>query len=306
MSIVTTAQAVPSRLYSLYSSLVDNPDGEVRERLEGWATPSSLRTRGGTDEDGETATTLFTNTLAEAKRLGLVEEIGDRLRIPTEAREGFSRKTEHEERFRAYLTRTLFDPSRAAETQQAGFMLALAWFLTLNPMVPIGFATAPQNLLRSGLGEQYLRTELTSLNRYQNFLYWARYLGFATLFGARDQDEGKDARRVFPDPYIAIASALPTIFSFNRELSGEAFMGRLAGIFPVFEGGSVRQEIEQMSGSSPYSSDRRLSPATSLALQRLADRQRIEMITRADAPPLLLDLGGRMERVTHIAGRSEA
>ena len=46
MSILTTAQAVPSRLYSLYASLADNANGEVRERLEALSTPPSLRTRG--------------------------------------------------------------------------------------------------------------------------------------------------------------------------------------------------------------------------------------------------------------------
>ncbi len=183
-------------------------------------------------------------------------------------------------------------------------MLALAWFLTLSPLEPIGFATPPQNLLRSTLGEEYDRTELTNLNRYQNFLYWARYLEFATLLGTHDQDDGKDARRAVPDPCGAIASALPTIFSSVTELSGDAFMSKLAGIFPVLEGGSARQEIEAMNGASPYQSERRLSPATSIALQRLADRQQIEMISRADAPPLLLDFGVRTERITHIVRKA--
>lgn len=295
MSIITTAQAVPSRLFTLYASLASSPSGELRERLEQWSTPPSLRTRGGSEEDGEAATTLFTNTLSEARRLGLVEESDGKLAIPAEARAGAGKKGAGEEQFRDYLLRTLFDPVRAAESQQSGFMLALAWFLTLSPLVPISFAEAPQNRLRAALGEEFRQTEMTSLHRYQNFLYWARYLGFATFFGA---SEGE--RRVIPNPMRAIDAALPTLFAETSELPAAEFMAQLAAIYPVFETGSARQQLEKLTGHSPIEAEGKLSPATSIALQRLADAQKIGFLTLADAPPLLLDFGVRTERVTHI------
>jgi len=34
MSIVTTAQAVPSRLFAIYTSLFNSANGEVKERVE--------------------------------------------------------------------------------------------------------------------------------------------------------------------------------------------------------------------------------------------------------------------------------
>ena len=70
MSIVTTAQAVPSRLFAIYAALFESETGEIKERIEAWATPPSLSGRGA-DDDGESTTTLFSNALQEApqKRL---------------------------------------------------------------------------------------------------------------------------------------------------------------------------------------------------------------------------------------------
>ena len=87
MSIVTTAQAVPSRLFAIYAALFDSENGEVKDRLEAWATPPSLSGRGA-DDDGESTTTLFSNTLLEARRIGLVEEVEDKLRLTADARGG--------------------------------------------------------------------------------------------------------------------------------------------------------------------------------------------------------------------------
>jgi hypothetical protein len=233
MSIITTAQAVPSRLFAIYASLFDSENGEVKERIESWATPPSLSGRGA-DEDGESSTTLFSNTLQEARKLRLVEEVDNKLRLTADARGGGKRGRESESYFRDYLKRTLFDPMRAIDTQQDGFMLALAWFLSANPLKPMSFSVGPQNTLKMEIGDNADKTELTSINRYQNFLYWARYLGFATIVGGRDTDDAS-ARRTIPDPTRAIEAALPTIFADDDELPIEAFLNRLSAIFPVFE-----------------------------------------------------------------------
>ena len=300
MSIVTTAQAVPSRLFAIYSSLFESENGEGRERIEAWSTPPSLAGRGA-DEDGESTTTLFSNTLQEARRLGLVEEADEKLRLSAEARGGGKKGGNSEAYFQDYMKRTLFDPARAAETQHGGFMLALAWFLSANPLRPMGFSEAPQNALRIEIGDSAAKTELTSLNRYQNFLYWARYLGFATIVGGRDSGDA-GAKRAIPDPVRIIENALPAIFAEEDRLPIEQFLSRLAAMFPVFEKGSVRQEYDAMRlNPLPADAAQRLSIATSIALQRLNDRQKIVLGTEADAPSRILDLGMRESRVSHIA-----
>lgn len=52
--------------------------------------------------------------------------------------------------------------------------------------------------------------------------------------------------------------------------------------------------------------NKRLSITTSLALQRLVDRQRLTMATVADAPGRILDFGPREGRVSRIALREAA
>jgi hypothetical protein len=302
MSIVTTAQAVPSRLYAIYAALFDSENGEVGDRIEAWATPPSLSGRGG-DDDGEPTTTLFSNALAEARRIGLVKEVDGKLHLTAEARSGGKTGKESEGRFLAFMRRTLFDPTRAAETQQAGFMIALSWFLSLNPLRPLSFSEPPQNALRAQIGDHAAKTELTSLNRYQNFLYWARYLGFATIVGGANDPEDVTSRRVIPDPVRAIESALPAIFAETNDLPIEHFMTRLAGVFPVFETGGVRQDFEAMRLTPVDHGDKRLSIATSLALQRLVDRQHLAMASVADAPGRILDFGTRDGRVSRVALR---
>lgn len=305
MSIVTTAQAVPSRLFAIYAALFDSDSGEVKDRIESWATPPSLSGRGA-DDDGEPTTTLFSNALQEARRIGLVEESDDKLKLTVEARGGGKKGRESEAYFLAYMKQTLFDPARAAETQQAGFMIALAWFLSANPLRPMNFSEAPQVGMRAEIGDHAQKTELTSLNRYQNFLYWARYLGFATIVGgARDADD-LNARRVIPDPVRAIDAALPAIFSEANELPIEQFLTRLSGIFPVFEKGSVREEFEAMRLTPMIDIHQRLSITTSIALQRLVDRQRLHLGSVADAPARILDFGNREGRVSHVALRAAA
>lgn len=258
----------------------------------------------GADEDGESSTTLFSNTLQEARRLELVEEVDDKLRLTADARGGGKRGQDGEIYFRDYLKRTLFDPARAIETQQAGFMLALAWFLGANPLKPMVFSEGPQIALRIEIGDHTNKTELTSINRYQNFLYWARYLGFATIVGGRDDNSG--SRRAIPDPARAIEAALPAIFVAAAELPIEAFLSRLSAIFPVFEKGSIRKEYDAMRLNPPADAAHRLSIATSIALQQLADRQRITFSSVADAPTRVLDFGVREGRVSHVARKEAA
>ncbi len=289
MSIVTNFQAVPSRLLSVYAAVAETENGVLRENLESWATPPSLSTRGGGDEDGG-STALFTNSLSEARRLGLVEEDGDRLIVPESAR-GKGRNADLQAHFLSYLRETLFDPERAASAGQAGVLIALAWFLTKSPLQPVGFSDAPQNQLRTDLGQFAERAELGSTSSFQNLLYWARFLGFATVVG----DAG--SRRAFPDPSRAISAVLDRVLPDNSWVDIDVFLNRLAAMYPVLEGGTVREEVEA-SSTVPPANDGRLSVASSLALQRLADRGSISLDVVADAKARILDFGGSTKRVS--------
>jgi hypothetical protein len=301
MSIISTFVAVPSRLFSLYAALADSEDGELRQQVEAWATPPSLATRrGGDDEEG--SSTLFIDSLKEARKLGIVEESESdgRLRVAAEVRGVRKKGADPEAEFRAYISKVLFDSSRAATAEQSAFMPALAWLLSKNPLQPLNFSDAPQEMLKTDLGDDWEKTQLTNRSCYHNLLYWARYLGFATFVG-----DGQ-VRRVFPDPTAAIAERLPDIFGDNPLLEIGSFLSALNGIFPVFEGSAVRAELEVMHPQTFTDNEDCLSIATSLALQRLADRGALSLEAVADARGRILDLGRETIRVSRIRrGRSE-
>jgi hypothetical protein len=305
MSIITTWEAVPSRLFSLYASLLDSPSGETKERLEALATPPSLRNKGSEDE-GPASTSLFNNALREAFSLKFVELDGDTLRVPTAAQVYAKTQKGREKQFRSFMLDTLFDIEKAKSAQQSGFMVALAWFLTKSPLKPFSFRNDPFNIIKADLGEFTVKTDMKTVSDYQNLLYWARYLGFATFIGGRASEAGRDARWVFPDPFSAIESVIPTIFADETELPIELFMTRLSSVYPVFEGSAVRQEIDQVSGASSYANERRLSQATSLALRRLENHKYFEMKSRADAPVAILDFGLNDQRISHLAIKSSS
>ncbi|MBZ9803381.1 protein DpdG [Mesorhizobium sp. ES1-6] len=296
MSIITTVEAVPSRLFAIYATLFDSENGEPKDRIESWATPLSL-SKSGSDEGGGPTTKLFVNSLLEARKLGLVEEADGKLRLTADARGNGKKGQSSEVFFRNYLNHTLFDPSRANDAQQAGFMLALAWFLSANPLTPMSFSEDPSFAIKAEIGENARKTECTTLLNYQSFLYWARYLGFATIVG------NSNSRRAIPDPARAIDAVLPVVFGGDVELPIQQFLSRLAAVYPVFETGSVRQSYDAMRPISSTDAAYRLSIATSIALQRLSDRQRIVLNSVADAPARVLVFGARESRVSHIATR---
>ena len=293
MSIVNTFEAVPSRLLSIYSAVAEVENGVLSDHLASWATPPSLSRRGGEDEDGG-STNLLKASLAEARRLGLVEEKDGRLFVPDAARGRGGRNATLEAHFLSYLRETLFDPERAASAGQAGVLIALAWFLTKSPLQPVGFSDAPQNQLRNDLGQFAEKAELGNTSSFQNLLYWARFLGFATVIG-----DAAGSRRAFPDPIRAISAVLDRVLPDSNWVDMDMFLTRLAAIYPVLEGGSVREEVEA-NRTVPTASAGSLSVALSHALQRLADRGSISLDVFADAKARILDFGGNTKRVSRV------
>ncbi len=303
MSIMTTWEAVPSRLFTIYASLADTQSGESREKFEAQATPPSLRNK--SEEEEAVATNLFSNALREAIAIGLVEADEDKLRITERARAFAKSSKDREQSFRRFMIDTLLDEEKALTTQQGCFMATLTWFLTKSPLRPMSFKADPTQELKADLGDRIAKTDITVVSDYQNFLYWARFLGFATIVGGRDSEGSRDARYVIPDPIEAIQQVLPTIFSGQNETPIEQFLSRLAAIFPVFEGGRIRQEM--IHGSEAVRTGvagTTLSQATSMALQRLEGRQIITLRIDADAPMIILDLGRSERRVSHVGRKA--
>lgn len=303
MSIMTTWEAVPSRLYSLYASLVDTPQGEDRTKFEAFSTPSSLRNK--SEEEEVTPPNVFNNALREAIAIGLIEIVDDKVRTTDRASLYAKTAPSKEQAFRKFMHDVLLDDGRAASAQQSSFMATLAWFLTKSPFKPTNFKSDPNEELKADLGDKRADTGISVIADYQNFLYWARYLGFATIIGGRDSEASRDGRYIIPDPLVAIRSAIPAIMRDQSEVGIELFVSRLADIIPVFEGGKVRQDmIRAPDRVRTGAIGTKLSQATSLALQRLETSQVLMLRRDADAPMLILDLGRTERRVSHVSRKA--
>lgn len=306
MSIMTTWEAVPSRLYSLFASLTDAASGEDRVKFEAFATPPSLRNKSEEEEEA-VRTNLFNNALREAIAVGLVEIVADKLQTTDRARPYAKAAATKEQAFRQFMRDILLDEAKSALAQQSSFMATLAWFLTKSPFKPTNFKSDPTEDLKADLGEKYADTGISVIADYQNFLYWARYLGFATIIGGRDSEANRDGRYIIPDPLDAISAALPAVMGGQNELGIEQFISRLAAIIPVFEGGKVRQDmIRAPDRVRTGTVGTRLSQATSLALQRLESSQVLTLRQDADAPMIILDLGRTERRVSHVVRKLDS
>lgn len=294
MSVITTVEAVPSRIRVFFTFFEGRPKGEDARRVEQMLSPEQLRqaARGDeADDDGTTRANVYVNSLREAQNLGLVELVdGDRL-CPTAlpARSGASA----DERFIEWIEPRLLVPDQALRFSQQNFAPALAWLLMQSPLHPIPFAKNVSASINHEFGTEVQCFDLTSKERFQNLAYWAKYLGYATLV----QD-----RSVVPDPTSAIRRRLPRIFGRNAELRVEEFLRELAGLTPVFELGSVREELESKSAARrAEQGSQRLSASTSLALRRLADAKLLELRELSDAGVRIINVGDMQQRVSHVA-----
>lgn len=293
MSVITTVEAVPSRLRAFYAFFRGRPKGEDAARVEHMLSPAPLRQPGKNEEaEGDEAgrANVYRNSLREALNLKLLEEEGDRLR-PTGIVSGEA--TSLDEQFLRWVEPRLLDPAQAAVYEQRSVAYALAWLLMQSPLLPIPFAQNVATRIKREFSEEADAFDLTSKERFQNLAYWAKYLGYATLL----QD-----RCVVADPTLAMKRLLPGVFTHHTELRVDDFFRALAALVPVFEEGVIREELEGRSESQRgRAASQRLSGSTSLALRRLSDAKIVELRELSDAGVRILDLGDVQQRVSHIA-----
>ena len=296
MSILTTFEAVPGRLLSLYEVLFHRSSGIEEAALEASATPRSMRTNDTTQ--------LFSSPFSEARNMGMIEADGTKIRLTDEARCGGKPRGDHEKHFRMFLRSVLFEPERAKSAQQDKLLLALSWLLAQNPLTPIRFSEPVVDQINEEIENGARELELSTVSHSQNLLYWARYLGFATIFGASGDLNDSSGRRAIPDPYVAIDEVIDEIFDGSGELETLQFLKRLSAILPCLETGSSREEFKRLCGKCHENDDSHMSMATSLALERLEDHQRIVMSHSPDSSHMILDFGQRQRRVNRIELRS--
>ncbi len=291
MSVITTVEAIPSRLKMLYAYLEDK-SGEDRARLTAITGPWPKAAQAGTDLTGERGGYAVSNSIAEALQLGLLVERENRVAVGRPLDRARRRSFGFDEAFAEHAEWLLLSPDSPGRESQRGFGFALSWLLMQSPRRPLDFSRNQVTLLREqlGSGDDY---QITSIPRFQNLCYWARMLGYCGFVGLRGRT------LVVPDPTNALRRHLREILPHKGDMRVSDVMMTLAARCPVLEDGAMRSEVEGRVLAEPRELAK-LSESTSLALLRLQGQGSLELRALADAEARVLDLGDTDKRVTHL------
>jgi hypothetical protein len=286
MSVISTLEAVPNRLHIVWTVLREAGNrGIERDVLQHLIVPESL-TAGDEDETGERRLNAYKNALGELVHSGFAAYNG-KLVVPTDTASGD---------FLECVERHLLAPNVNISEDRGQLAGGIAWFLTREPTKPLVWDSAPQGPLRDDFGENPETFDITNKERWQNFAYWARFLGYATF-----AEIGAQAVLV-PDPKLALRRHLDAVLPSGQETPIGAFLNGLATITPVLEGGAARQLIEDRLVNNRRRPQRALSSATSLALRRLQIAGELRPLRRDDAEVWVVE-GLHDGRISHLERR---
>jgi hypothetical protein len=303
MSVISTLVAQPNRII-VASEFVHGfgEKGAAMEDIEKMLSPlppQQSQTDGSADAEagGSGATTIARGVLSEMLRLkilGRTESEHLRVCAPLSAHPP---KADWAERLHAYLFPLLTAADAAREHGQEELPEALCWLLQQNPTLPLGFSGGQHyNILASQMVENdSLCDSIRSDARYQNAVYWARYLGLAERLTIKPSSE-----KVIADPTRAITYRLPAIFSDERQLSMQTFLQRLGAQVPVLDGGQVWHDIQARLKGPMQAQEKHVSQATSLALLRLEHAGKIKLEGLSDAASWVLEVGRETKSISHI------
>lgn len=250
----------------------------------------------GTSE--RSGTTMGTGVLNEMLRLKILERMEDdhvRIRPTLVSR---LPKATWTERLYDYLFPVMTTADAAREHGQADMAEALCWLLQQSPTQALSFGGGKHiNILVSQMADKDpLCTSIGNDARYQNMIYWARYLGFAERITVKQV-----AEMVIADPTRAITGRLPAIFGSDRKLTMHTFLQRLAAQIPVLDGGEVWQNIQGRLRGAMHAKDKHVSQATGLALLRLQRAGKIQLEGLSDASSWMLEVGREVKSISHIS-----
>ena len=292
MSVITSFPATPNRIRITTQFLERLGDrGIAGEELQTLLSPPALQ-RGQTAEDStDSGTTIAAAVLLEMRNLQLLEE-SDEGTVTIASGLQCADEGEFVER----MEQRLLDPSNAEQYRQAAFPRALAWLLCQPPEQPLRWDLNYRDQIVNDCGEGTSSYDLTNTSRWQQFVYWARYLGFVW----RMQTENSGVSVVIPDPTGALARHLPATIASQGPSEISAVMTEVGARLPVLEMGVARNEIESLLSTNKRRPEGHLSKSTSFALERLELRGSVKLDSVADAHVMNLDRAGEPRAVSHI------
>lgn len=296
MSVVVNFPAIPNRIAIACEYLqASGGRGVPRSEFERVLTPARAAVD---DEDAQPGKSIPASILDELLAFSLATLDGEGVvRLASELAGPQLGFTAWRDMLVPRLRQALVDPDLASASGQRGVPDALAWLLCQDPARPIRWSGAYSQLIAQQVRDDAAASfRLGNDSRFQNLVYWARYVGLAETFGFKDR-----AMHVIPDPTRAIRDELPLIFTTNRELPVMVFVERLAQRLPVLETGSVRNLVEAALIGDVVRGQDEFSTATALALTRLSLTGELALRSLSDAPRVwLLKTGAERKQVTNL------
>ncbi|MBN8460099.1 MAG: hypothetical protein J0M04_19905 [Verrucomicrobia bacterium] len=270
MKIYTTVEAVPSRMIAvarLLAATGPKPKDEVIALLQ----------------PGRDKTNLAENTLNAAIECKLVRREGDSFDLVPGVIPLGTKPDELDEVLPKTLARLLLQPTIDGEPN--GFATLCAWLLQL----PVENTPSNRGGLKAALktsGFTLEELQIASDARWDNVIYWARYLGLVR------QRFDEPCGGVVPDPTGYLRRHLSDLLLDGDDISAAVFRSRIGELCPVLDGGAARAAM--LARVAPDWPADRLSDALTFALERLArtnelrwwcpNDQRIFLLTPAGKP----------------------
>ena len=289
MSVITSWGATPNRM-KIALKLVSGSgqEGMTSEAMQQMLLPAALASS-QSDDEPQGGSAIGDEVISELRNLGLLIQAGN----------GFFRVSPDaidvsEDGFVRVLQDRLVNPAEADNLGQWAFPRALAWFLCQDPASPLPWGQNHRSLVESDCGTESEAFELRNGAGCNQFVYWARFLGFAWRLNIERRNV------VIPDPSTAVARSMGRWEELRDWQPIGDVLSRLSDELPVLEGGSARTEIEANLPPDKCRDDEFISRSTSFALRRLERSGEIQMGRPADALAFNLDFGEEPRAVSHV------
>ncbi|MFC2034889.1 protein DpdG [Chloroflexota bacterium] len=289
MSVFNTPEAIPSRLAGVFKYLLSCENlTENIERLEKIIAPVNLQPDPGSG-------TMFNTVISESNKMKMTNVKGKSgeekvfLNKDTLPVSMLDRSFDLDV-FRLFLGRLIMDTTNDANHDLCNL---LAWFLAQDVFTIVGDQIGLESTLRDQVGEA--RLGLTNDARFGNFVYWAKFLGFAL----ETYNFKKRSTQLIPDPSKYIVCQIKDLFSNEGrdEIPLSRLLNKLSELCPIIEGGFFHNEIEKW---LPDKEPDQLYSPISFALLKLEREGIIKLSSLSDAPVKVLMDGKMPKRVSHI------
>ena len=265
MSVIAQVTATPNRIFAAYNFVkqVRSP-GIAQEELE--RLFASTRSSGEKNE----GSSIAQGVIAESIALGLL--------VRSDDRKITARDLEEDVDDPAFVEALMLGLSDFETSNQDKFPYALAWTLSQPTSEEIPWGADLRGRINKQIGgEDDFGIGLPAF--WQQFAYWARYLGFVEL----------SPHGVIVNPAKALLRHLDNVFNTSKSMPIRRFVEVLAESCSVFDGGQYRREIDAMGEPSGATrSETTVSHSLTLALRTLEHASEVKIENQSDAEAWLL------------------